>query len=180
MCRNVCSNMYDPKELKPAAVAYSQEAYARKRAHICKLWPTFFRIKSGFICFSRKIFLKESKNLTPGNLPPPLLFPRKRSINCNFPYLWQFFVHLNKIRLNFRVLDTKELIGSSLKCKFVICYVISLPWLWFAGASTGPHLFRLLSHPLKDLFLCQYAWLCLSMFWKWNFYAFKTGIQWYL
>ena len=97
---------------------------------------------------------------TPGN---PTLFPRKRSINCNFPYLCQFFVDLNKIRLNFRVLDTKKSIGSGLKCKFVVCYVISLPRLCFAGTNT-PHRFRLLSHSLKDSFLCQYAWLCLSMF----------------
>ena len=105
--------------------------------------------------------------------PPPTLFPRKWSINCNFPYLCHFFVDLKKIRLNFRVLDTKESIGSSLKCKFVICYVISLPWLWFAGANTVPHLFRLLcfdtgifmflklefiSAIVNDRHSCLYSW----------------------
>ena len=103
--------------------------------------------------FFKKHFFKEPKNLTTGNphISAQTPFPRRRSINCNFSYLCQFCVALNKIRLNFRVLDTKESIGSSLKCKFVICYVISLPWLWFTGANTVPHLFRLLSHPLKDL-----------------------------
>ena len=151
----------------------SQEAYARKRAHICKLWPTFFSIKSGLIC-SQETFFWRSLKIWPREAPHPTLFPRHRSINCNSPYLCHFFVDLNKIRLNFRVLDTKESIGGSLKCKFIICYVISLPWLCFAGAiNTVPHLFissfkGIVSLPIPMALFINVLQLEFLCFWNWN------------
>ena len=58
------------------------------------------------------------------NIKHITLFLRKRSINCNFPYLCQSFVDFHKIRLNFTVLNTKESIGSSLKRKLILSYVM--------------------------------------------------------
>ena len=50
------------------------QAYARKRAIICKLWKTFFGMNFGLICYSTNIFLKAPKNLTPGKPPPHPFF----------------------------------------------------------------------------------------------------------